>query len=79
MLSVASAQALPRHQFGLPLAHFHGADLQGITPALSRGSELNHTLDSTFDCSRAQGLRSVPLPRVDDVLAPPDPRLGPRS
>jgi len=76
MLSVASAQALPRHQFVLPLAHFHGADPQGITPALSRGSELPP--DCTLDCSQAQGLRSVPLPRVDDVLAPPDPRPGPR-
>jgi dTDP-4-dehydrorhamnose reductase len=68
VLHVAGAQSLSRYDFGLRLAHFHGADPGGITPARSRDSGLTRPLDCTLDCSRARVLLRTPLPGVDHVL-----------
>jgi dTDP-4-dehydrorhamnose reductase len=68
ILHVAGSQTLSRYQFGVRLAHFHGADPAGIVPALSRESGLIRPLDCTLDCSRARALLQTPLPGVDQVL-----------
>ncbi|MGD2176970.1 MAG: sugar nucleotide-binding protein, partial [Anaerolineae bacterium] len=68
VVHVAGAQPLSRYEFGLRLAHFHGVDPGGITPALSRDSGLIRPLDCTLDCSRARALLHTPLPGVDQVL-----------
>jgi dTDP-4-dehydrorhamnose reductase len=76
---LAGPQALSRYEFGLRLARAYSLDPAGITPGLSRDSDLLRPRDCRLDVSKARARLRSPLWGVDRVLGIGDLGLGIRN
>ncbi len=67
-LHLGGAQAVSRHDFGVALLDFAGAD-SSLVEAVPSPTDQLRPLNCTMDSSRARELLDTPLPGVGDVLA----------
>jgi dTDP-4-dehydrorhamnose reductase len=66
-LHLGGSQVVSRHEFGLALLRFAGADTT-LVEAVPTPEDWVRPLDCTMDTSLARSLLSTPLPGLDEVL-----------